>query len=206
MANIKISELNEITTKANNDVLAIVDTSADETKKIKVEDLLDKNIELIAVSDTAPSECSVGDRYFDTTTNLIYTATGTDTWGVDGEEPIEGIFYIVFNEQSSYAYDGTTLVSVGGGTEDIVISDTEPTDEGVKIWIDTGEVQNLGSEVHIGDTIDSKIGLNILKGKNLIDLSSMLISGGYSDTGYVASSNYITIQYIQVKPNTIRIK
>lgn len=44
----------------------------------------------------------------------------------------------------------------------IVISDTQPTSEDNKIWIDTGEVQNLGSEVHIGDTIDSKVGLNIL--------------------------------------------
>lgn len=36
MANIKISELNEMTSMANNDVLPIVDVSADETKKIPI--------------------------------------------------------------------------------------------------------------------------------------------------------------------------
>ena len=105
------------------------------------------NVELIAISDTAPATCSTGDKYYNTEDSLIYTATGTNTWGATGEEPISGIFYILFSEQSSYSYDGTTLVSVGGGTEDIVISDTEPTEEGVKIWIDTGEISQQASEI-----------------------------------------------------------
>lgn len=116
MANIKISELNELETKHNNDLLAIVDNANNETKKIKVENLLNENVELIAVSSTAPSECSLGDKYFNTTTNKIYTATGTDTWGTTGEDAKEGILYIVFDTQESYAYNGTTLVSVGGGS------------------------------------------------------------------------------------------
>ena len=106
-----------------------------------------QNVELIAVIDEAPTTCSTGDKYYNTDDNLIYTAIGTNTWGTDGEEPISGIFYIVFDEQSSYSYDGTTLVSVGGGTEDIVISDTEPTEEGVKLWIDTGEIASPASEI-----------------------------------------------------------
>lgn len=147
MANIKITELNEITKKANDDVLAIVDVSADETKKIAVGDLLDKNVELIAVTDTEPAECLYGDKYFNTIDNLIYTAIATDTWGEDGEEPISGILYIVYAEQASYSWDGSDLISVGGGKEDIVIDDEEPTDPDVKLWIDTGEVQNVGSEL-----------------------------------------------------------
>ena len=137
MANIKISELNALTEKADNDLLAIVDTSADETKKIQVSDLMDKNIELIAVTDTAPLECSIGDKYYNTTDKEIYTATATNTWSATGTTPISGILYIVYNEQASYSWDGTDLVSVGGGKEDIVIDDTEPTDSDVKIWIDT---------------------------------------------------------------------
>lgn len=74
------------------------------------------NIQLLAVTDTAPSECAEGDKYFDTTTNLIYTATGTDEWGETGETPIADILYIVLDEQSTYTYDGTDLVSVGGGS------------------------------------------------------------------------------------------
>lgn len=106
-----------------------------------------QNVELIAVTDTAPSTCTIGDKYYNTTDNLIYTATGTNTWDTTGQTPIEGIFYIVFSEQSSYSYNGTTLISVGGGTEDIVISPEQPTTEDWKIWIDTDEVNNLGSEV-----------------------------------------------------------
>lgn len=74
------------------------------------------NIQLLAVTDTAPSECAEGDKYYDTTTNLIYTATGTDEWGETGETPIADILYIVLDEQSTYTYDGTDLVSVGGGS------------------------------------------------------------------------------------------
>ena len=71
------------------------------------------NIKLLDVTSTAPSECVEGDKYFDTTTNLIYTATGTNTWGDTGETPIENIFYIVLAKQATYTYDGTTLIGVG---------------------------------------------------------------------------------------------
>lgn len=74
------------------------------------------NIQLLAVTDTAPSECAEGDKYYDTTTKLIYTATGTDEWGETGETPIADILYIVLEEQSTYTYDGTDLVSVGGSS------------------------------------------------------------------------------------------
>lgn len=74
------------------------------------------NIQLLAVTDTAPSECAEGDKYFDTTTGLIYTATGTDEWGETGETPIYDILYIVLDEQTTYTYNGMGLVSVGGGT------------------------------------------------------------------------------------------
>lgn len=147
MANIKITELNGITKKASDDVLAIVDVSANETKKIAVEDLLDKNIELIAVTDTEPAECSYGEKYYNTTDKLIYIAIATDTWSEDGEEPISGILYIVYNEQASYSWNGTDLISVGGGKEDIVIDDEEPTDPDVKLWIDTGEIGSAVSEI-----------------------------------------------------------
>lgn len=87
----------------------------------------------------------------------------------------------------------------------IVISDTQPTSEDNKIWIDTGEVQNLGSEVHIGSEIDSKIGLNILYSKNLFDVNSMIELTGqvrrYSDGVVVSVSNYSGIK-VPVNPNT----
>lgn len=77
MANIKISELNELEQVDNDDLLVIVDTSSNETKKVKA-----RNV-----------------------------GTG------------------------------------GGGSEVVIIDDKQPTSEFNKLWIDTGEVQNLGSEI-----------------------------------------------------------
>ena len=51
MANIKISELNELTTKADNDYIPIVDTSATETKKINIPNLL-LNTDVLYSDDT----------------------------------------------------------------------------------------------------------------------------------------------------------
>lgn len=70
---------------------------------------------LLAVSSSAPATCDTGDIYFNTTDNLIYTATATNTWSTTGIAPTENTIYIEFTSQTAYAYDGTTLVSVGGG-------------------------------------------------------------------------------------------
>ena len=92
---------------------------------------------LLAVSSSAPATCDTGDIYFNTTDNLIYTATATNTWGSTGVAPTENTIYIEFTSQTAYAYDGTTLVSVGGGSgSEIVIGDEEPTED-TKMIIDT---------------------------------------------------------------------
>jgi len=197
MANIKISELNALTEKADNDLLAIVDTSADETKKIQVSDLMDKNIELIAVTDTAPLECSIGDKYYNTTDKEIYTATVTNTWSDTGTTPISGILYIVYNDQASYSWDGTDLVSVGGGKEDIVIDDTEPTDPDVKLWIDTGEVSSSASEITNEYSTSTGIGysanyVNSLQPKVLYENATG------TDSEITLSDNYSNYSYIEV--------
>lgn len=117
MANIKISELNELTQEAYDDYLPIVDTSADETKKISVKNLTASGVQLIAVTDTEPEEGTyqTGDKYYNTTNNKIYTAK---SYGWDlPETPIRNIFYIILDTQNIYTYDmdNETLVSVGGG-------------------------------------------------------------------------------------------
>ena len=182
MANIKITELNGLTTKENTDVLPIVDISANETKKITVGDLLDKNIELIAVTDTAPSGCLAGDKYYNTTTKKVYTAIATDTWSETGETPTSGILYIVYAEQASYSWDGSDLISVGGGKEDIVIDDTEPTDSDWKIWIDTGEVGSQVSE--ITNEYSTSIGLGY--SANYVNNNVGIVDSGSNENG-----NYI---------------
>ena len=116
MANIKISELNELETKHDNDLLAIVDSANNETKKIKVENLVSDNVELKLISDTQPTGLTHGDKYYNTTTNKIYVYVGGGEY-IDLGEPKEGILYILFDTQESYAYNGTTLISLGGSSD-----------------------------------------------------------------------------------------
>ena len=74
-----------------------------------------QNVELIAVSSEAPLECSVGDKYYNIIDDKIYTAIETDTWETTGENAKKGIFYLVFDEESIYSYNGETMISVGAG-------------------------------------------------------------------------------------------
>jgi microcystin-dependent protein len=70
---------------------------------------------LLAVDSVAPEECVEGDKYYNTETNKIYTATGTNTWGTTGVDAELGVFYIVLESQNIYTYNGEKLISVGGG-------------------------------------------------------------------------------------------
>ena len=142
MANIKISELNELTksNEAYDDYLPIVDTSANETKKISVENLIANNVYLLAVvkaNGQVPTPVA-GAKYYNEVQNKIYYAPDDEHWYEYGT-PVEGIFYIVLGEKGNYAYDSEneTLVSVGGGSgSEIVIGDEEPTED-TKMIIDT---------------------------------------------------------------------
>lgn len=81
-------------------------------------------------------------------------------------------------ENITLEQDGNNLVvsSTGGGTASddiIVISDTEPQTEDTKLWIDTGAVENLGSEIHVGSTIDNNVLTNIVIGKNVFNKNNV---------------------------------
>lgn len=105
-----------------------------------------QNIELIAVTDIEPTTFEDGNKYYNTKENLVYTAEN-QIW-TNGETPRSGVFYLVLTDSKNYYYDGTTLISVGGGaSNDVIISPEEPTTEDWKIWIDSDEIDNLGSEV-----------------------------------------------------------
>ena len=69
---------------------------------------------LLIVDSSAPAECSTGDMYYNTTTKLIYTAIGTNIWGI-GVNPTQNTIYIDSTNKSTYYYDGSDLISVGGG-------------------------------------------------------------------------------------------
>ena len=198
MANIKISELSELTKKAYDDYLPIVDSSASETKKISVKDLTSSNVELLAVSDTAPSECSTGDKYYNTETGLIYTATATDTWGTVGEEPIEDILYVVFSEKNTYAWNGTDMLSVGGGSgSEIVIGDEEPTED-TKMIIDTDAFNPQYSDItdEYSEANNKAYSCNYVNGKVLYDNATGTSSNISLGTDDVSNYRYIEITAI----------
>lgn len=84
-------------------------------------------IKLIAVSATAPAECVENDKYYNTNTNLIYTATGTDTWGTTGEQPSTLYTYMNTYNKKIYYYDGISFSEYGGGSSSLVIHDSYNT-------------------------------------------------------------------------------
>ena len=73
-------------------------------------------IELLTVSSAAPTECNIGDKYYNTTTSKIYTAIATNTWGTEGENPSSLYLYVDLEHKELYYFDGTTFVSYGGGS------------------------------------------------------------------------------------------
>lgn len=171
-------------------------TEIDEVHMRHIEEGIENayNVSLIAISDTAPSECSTGDKYYNTTTKKIYVATATDTWSAEGETPLEDIFYVLFDDNTTYAWDGEDLISVGGGSggsDDIVVIGSESdTTENTKLLVDTSgqettlkhKDENLGTFV---DTLSAYV-----NGK--IATALQLESGTFTITKTGGNGNIIT--------------
>lgn len=73
-------------------------------------------VELLTVSSKSPSTCTIGDKYYNTTTSKIYTATATNTWARTGENPSNLYLYVDLEHKELYYFDGTRFVSYGGGS------------------------------------------------------------------------------------------
>lgn len=76
-------------------------------------------IELLTVSSKEPSTCAIGDKYYNTTTSKIYTATATNTWGTTGENPSNLYLYADLEHKELYYYDETDFKSYGSGKKEI---------------------------------------------------------------------------------------
>lgn len=70
-------------------------------------------IKLVSISDAAPESANIGDMYYNTTDNKVYTATAENTWN-SGETPRYDGFYINTNDNTLFYYNGSTLIGVGG--------------------------------------------------------------------------------------------
>lgn len=74
---------------------------------------VDDVIEILTISTTAPTSCVRGDKYYNSTSKLIFTATGTDVWGDNGEIPETGKIYVTQDTNKSYRWSGSDLVEIG---------------------------------------------------------------------------------------------
>lgn len=92
---------------------------------------VDDVIDLLTISDTAPATCTEGDKYYNSTSKLIFTATGTNTWGTTGETPASGVIYINTAEDpsGSYRWDGLNLVLIGASGGQTIQYTEMPTAE-----------------------------------------------------------------------------
>lgn len=90
-----------------------------------------KPVELIAVTDVAPTECTIGDKYYNTTDNKIYTAEDTNTWEETSVSPLQHTIYLDKSTQKIYYCDGTSFKNYGGtsgsssGTKEVGYEDEE---------------------------------------------------------------------------------
>lgn len=80
---------------------------------------------LIAITNIEPSECNEDDKYYNTSDNLIYTATGSNEWSETGETPISGKIYVLLENNSTYMYNGILLIPLCGGNGETPIGGSQ---------------------------------------------------------------------------------
>lgn len=68
-------------------------------------------IKLVSVGATAPATATIGDMYYNTTDNKIYTATAENTWD-SGDTPRYDGFYVNKENNTIHYYNGETLSGV----------------------------------------------------------------------------------------------
>ena len=174
------------------------ETVVNATRMNHIEDGI-KNLEsisLLAVSDTAPSECVEGDLYYNTTTKKIYQAIDTNTWDSEGTDPIDKILYIVFSTKTTYSLDENgDLISVGGGGAEIAVSTTEPEEDEV-LWIDPEE-DSVEAE---GTYISNTYGVSTEKGYSQEYLNGTILYENATGTNgnITLSDNVSNYRYIEI--------
>lgn len=159
----QITYTDKVALNVNSDIPAINKVNDTDMNEIKTVVNSNETKVLLAVTDTAPAQCSTGDKYYNTTTKLIYTATATNTWDSTGVAPTENTLYIEFSTQSTYAYNGTDLISVGGGTDfsSLIMVDPDVADQQTKLVIESTDIDGsyeVNTETYsTSETLTNKI-------------------------------------------------
>lgn len=190
----KITYQDKVDLYENANVQHINKVIADDMNEIK--DAVNDNETkiLIAVSDTAPSTCAKDDLYYNTTQNKIFVATATNTWSSTGTTPTENTIYILFDTKTTYSYDGNSLVSIGGGEDEIAISTSEPT-EHEKLWINPNKLVKA-----YGTYISNTHGTSQTIGYSQEYLNNSIVEkSGDRTNGYIKYGNGIMIQWSTIE-------
>ena len=179
MANIKISELDELQKATEQDLLVIVDVANNETKKIQAGNLGTGGAE-IPIGPTPPENSQEGDFWIDTSAN-------GETYG--DTLPIGAMV----------EYNGTTVPQGYEKVEDKIVTLYENADG------TTGDV-SLSKSITNYDYLDivygdstRKIVQRIATNSTIFNLSRQIIDNSknvfYRNTQYTLSSNSISVQY-----------
>ncbi len=73
---------------------------------------VDDVVDLLAIADTAPAECTTGDMYYNTSSKKIFTATAEDTWSETGTDPEKGKIYVNLANNGCYRWSGSEMINI----------------------------------------------------------------------------------------------
>ena len=167
-------------------------------------------IKLVSISDTAPASATIGDMYYNTTDNKIYTATADNTWD-NGSTPRYDGFYVNMETNLMYYYNGTSLIKSGGDIAPSVKNEktTSETDvyscnyinnlstyttseRKVGKWIDGNDLYE--KVIHYDSLPSGKTTTRALymNASNIKYMSGTFLNSGYLNNinQYVADNNY----------------
>ena len=108
-AQAKILALNQSKGAANG--IATLDNSG-KVPSSQLPSYVDDVVELLDISATAPAECAEGDKYHNTTSGKIFTATAANTWGSTGADPEKGKIYTNLSNNKSYRWGGSAYTEI----------------------------------------------------------------------------------------------
>ena len=121
--NIAQSTFIAATEKGANSGVATLDSNG-KVPSSQLPSFVDDVINLLDIAETAPAECAAGDKYYNSVSKKIFTATGTNTWGETGEDPEGGKIYITIDDEKTYRWSGTTMAEIAAG---LALGETQGT-------------------------------------------------------------------------------
>lgn len=111
------------TEKGANSGVATLDATG-KVPSSQLPSFVDDVIDLLDIAATAPEHCATGDKYYNSDSKKIFTATGTDTWGETGADPEGGKIYITLDDNKTYRWSGTTMAEISAG---LALGETQGT-------------------------------------------------------------------------------